>query len=211
VATVTKENFYFFISVVTKNSAENYWGLIDGGTYSGSWVYMGNLRNLNLEVNVSSVFLKQENTKTCTLCSATMLLRRYAIVCHKDYKLITESEVRKVAWGSNGLKGTFTYGGVKVTYYSGEFKNLNYEDKRAKLIEMLHANPEGIVLYDSHKPHAVLLLDYDEVTDTFYIADPATGKGRVPLDQSTTLGTGQQCKIENLDKIWYIPEQIPLY
>lgn len=159
-------------------------------------------------VNDSNVFLKQATTKTCTLASATMMLRRHAIQ-DKDagWSAITESAVRKVAWTSDGLLNRFTYRGMLVK--SKGLASAGYKttaQKKAYFYSILKSYPEGFVAYNGNQPHAVLITDYDAATDTFYCADPSSGaaKGRIKLSASTLKGSSQNQKIANCTKIWYI-------
>ena len=57
----------------------------------------------------------------------------------------------------------------------------------------------GIVAYDSNKPHAIALTDYDAETDTFYCSDPAECcvKARVPVSEAII-------SLENVDVVWYV-------
>lgn len=198
---------------VSVNSAGNYWGRLDGSGY----IYMGNLRSGFEALNEVSVFLKQPYSGPCTLYAAVMMLRRHAILQGKDYLSITPDSVEKYAWIEGvGLKGEFTYDSTKVTTYQTNpgvwsITSKDYQWKHDKFIELLSTHPEGIVVFDAKKPHAVILLDYNAATDTFYAADSADYKGRndltgrIPLSSVTTTGTGQKGKIEQIDKIWYIP------
>lgn len=155
-------------------------------------------------LNTSDIFIEQENKDpvegTCTLASTTMLLRRNAVLLGKSYTEITENSVKSIAWTDGGIRPEFTYSGVYVSNFI-----LSKKDKKMFLINKLSIHPEGIVIYDSHKPHAVLLTDYDYATDTFYVSDPL-GRiiGRVPISESTMKGSGQDGKINHIDKIWLI-------
>ncbi len=51
--------------------------------------------------------------------------------------------------------------------------------------------------YDSNKPHAIALTDYDAETDTFYCSDPAeccSAKARVPVSEAII-------SLENVDVV----------
>ena len=63
----------------------------------------------------------------------------------------------------------------------------------------MEEHPEGIVAYDSNKPHAIALTDYDAETDTFYCSDPAEccAKARVPVSEAII-------SLENVDVVWYV-------
>ena len=158
-----------------------------------------------VNINDGSVFVKQATNYTCTLASAVMLVRRRAIVKgNSNWANITESAMRGTAWlEGTGLYNTFTYAGVTVnstTSFSA--------GKKQTIINYLQGRPEGIVVYDFSIPHAVLITDYDSATDTFYCADPANGaaSGRIPFANATTKGSGQEGKINEIDKIWYVKD-----
>lgn len=155
------------------------------------------------DIDNSALFLKQQTNYTCTLCSATMMLRRKAYLKNQNYNTITEGAVRRNAWiNGTGLKWSFSYGGMNVSH---QYLSGTTAQKRAKLIQLLNSHREGIVVYDTTIPHAVLLTDYNEKLGTFYIADPS-GKimGRTALINSSTRGSGQDGKISNFSKIWLI-------
>lgn len=169
-----------------------------------------------LEMNAASieddqVFLNQQTNYTCTLVSATMMVRRTAILAGlENWESITESSMRKVAWKEGaGLYYNFSYtlNGVKITvkgYENG--LSGSYETKKAKLIKLLGEHPEGVVIYNHYPAHAILLTKYDESTDTFYCADPAPNitRGQIPLSKSSLAGSGQTEKISGLDTYWIV-------
>lgn len=163
------------------------------------------LQALAVTINDDDVFLKQDASGECTLISATMMLRRRAIVDgNADWKSITRDDVAKTAWVGAGLRYSFSYMGMDVSH--AEFAS---NDKKTELIKLLSQHPEGIEIYDDGIPHAVLLTDYDSSTDTFYCADPAKGiaSGRIKLSESWNAknrGGTQDGVINNLYKYWYI-------
>ena len=71
------------------------------------------------------------------------------------------------------------------------------EAKKQVLIQLLAEHPEGIVLYDRSRPHAVLLTDYTD--GVFYCSDPAgsVSLGRVPISAASISIAGASC-------YWYI-------
>lgn len=158
-----------------------------------------------VHIDDSEVFIKQ-SPSACTLASATMLLRRKAILDgDENWSSITESAVRKVAWTS-GLAWSFTYNGVHITVArKGTWSGSSVESKKQALIELLAAHPEGVVAYDRSYPHAVLLTHYDYETDVFYCSDPVTSRpqGVIPLSQASTNGSGQDGKLAQIDQLWY--------
>ena len=158
-----------------------------------------------VSTNDSTVFLKQNTGSTCTLSAAAMMLRRRAILDgSSNWTSITESNLKPTAWVTGeGARFNYTYNGVSVTAKS--LKNFS-GDKKEYFISMLSAHPEGIVVYNHSKPHAVLLTDYDVTTDTFYCADPSTAapNGRIKFLNSRIPGDTQDSKIANINQIWYV-------
>lgn len=149
------------------------------------------------------VYVVQSQRHTCTLVATTMMLRNYAYQMDSVYEQVTESAVRGCAWNSKGLKWDFTLGSVNVQM-SRDITDA--EDKKAYLIELLKAHPEGVVAYDAHAPHAVWLFGYDEDSDTFYCADSVTDVAgrRITLAESILSGETQEDKIAALDRVWHV-------
>ncbi len=152
------------------------------------------------DINDDSVWVNQSASGRCTLASAVMLMRRYALLRgDSDWAEITEDAIESVAWPSGGLQWSFDYttsGGVIQVRHTG----LSSNDKRKQeLIELLQIHPEGVVLYRSGV-HAVLLTDYDAVNDEFYCCDPsqARPKARILLTDS------YKVSVSNAAYIWYI-------
>ena len=153
------------------------------------------------------IYLKQpKDSLTCTLYAAMMMLRRKAWMDNKEWRGITEQEVKPIAW-NEGLKWHFTYGGMDTwrENFSG-----GVTEKKQKLISMLEEHPEGIVIYNWNIPHAVLLTDYTD--GVFYSADsdfnPLRPKGRIPLSETLI---AERCNTKDQDLIinslggyWYI-------
>ena len=158
------------------------------------------------DINDSSVFLKQpKGSNTCTLFSAAMMLRRRAIIDgNTSWKSITDSTIKSVAWGSNGLNWQWAYSGMSVN--SAQFSANSSTTTKNQIINMLSNHPEGIIAYNGNQPHAVLITDYCAVTDTFYCADPSSNApaGRIELVRAVISGSTQATKINNLTRYWYI-------
>lgn len=146
---------------------------------------------LALDMNVDAGFyFKQSTSKTCTLASAAMMIRRYAYFNALDgWTDVTENSIRSTAW-YNGLSHDFTYKEMQVGY---DTLPSNQTEKINRLIELLQQHPEGIVLYDRTRPHAVLLTDY--TNGVFYCADPArnVSAGRIPLTSTTVSVARASC------------------
>lgn len=158
------------------------------------------------DLNQPNVFLKQCTPVTCTLSSAAMMLRRTAIAAgDSDWEEITEENIRSVAWVDGlGLLWNFTAYNMTVGhgYFSGE-------NTRLDLLDLLDSYPQGVLIYNggnNGQSHAVILTDYDEVTDTFYVADPSSAapEGRIKLEDSTIVGETQNEQINNLTSYWYV-------
>ena len=126
---------------------------------------------VDLNVDVGFYF-KQSRGGTCTLASAAMMLRRRAYLDGMDSWVdVTENGIKSTAW-SGGLSHSFTYNDMHVGYAtlpSGKAA------KTEALVSILAEHPEGIVLYDRTRPHAVLLTDYTD--GVFYCSDPSNGDG----------------------------------
>ena len=150
------------------------------------------------DINNPEVFLKQQESDTCTLCANVMMLRRAAIMKGmSNWKDITESSARSTVWVENaGVWLDYTYKGIRVSNDSVASPVLE------TLKNLLAAHPEGIVASDKHFPHAILLTDY--TNGTFYCADPSstTPAGRIPASKASI-------KLENVDDFWYVASELP--
>ena len=150
---------------------------------------------LAVDLNVDAGFyFKQSRGGTCTLASAAMMLRRRAFLDGlTDWTDVTENSVRGSAW-SGGLAHSFNYNAMQVGYAT---LPSGTEAKKQTLIQLLAEHPEGIVLYDRSRPHAVLLTDYTD--GVFYCSDPAgsVSSGRVPISAASISIGSSSC-------YWYI-------
>lgn len=170
--------------------------LIGSGVFSAQPVEAATVYDINAE----DVFLKQQSVDGhCTLLSSAMMLRRYALLRgDADWSSITEETVMPVAWTASGMQHIYSYttsgGSIDVAYDSLP----GGEDNREILISLLEEHPEGVVIYYTGAPHAVLLLDYSN--GTFYCADPATSYplGRIPLRESF------EVREDNVTAYWYV-------
>ena len=95
----------------------------------------------------NDVFIRQERSDTCTLASATMMLRgKMYLSGDNRWSGITEASVRSAAWTTAGLLFNFTYNvdsttNMKVTHESAKGISVS------RLKQLLDKHPEGIVLY----------------------------------------------------------------
>lgn len=149
------------------------------------------------QLNNKEVFLKQSQARVCTLTASAMMVRRAAMLMgNADWKQITEQSVRKDAWSQGtGLKWNFKTSGISVTH-----KQLA---SAGALITLLNSHPEGVVIYNSRKPHAILITDYTD--GIFYCSDPANDKpyGRYPVSQASIT-------IESATRCWYVKQPLGL-
>lgn len=156
--------------------------------------------------NPDGVFLKEECSGTCTLASATMMLRQKSLnEGNSTWKNITQKSVRAYGWVEGvGIRMSFTYYGMKV-------KRIDFaagSDRREEILSLLAEHPEGIEIYDRAVPHAVFLTRYDEDEDVFYCADPGLSTEEMALEDSwmrkVFSGAGQEDIIEGIDNAWVI-------
>ena len=158
------------------------------------------------QLNAGNVFLKQNTSVTCTLASAAMILRRTAIAAgYNDWEQITEENIRNVGW-VDGIGLLWNFSCYNMTIGHGYFSGT---DNKMSMIDLLEKYPQGVVIYNggnSGQSHAVVLTDYDEKSDTFYAADPASSapSGRIKLTESTIKGETQDEQIDNLTSYWYV-------
>ncbi len=149
------------------------------------------------ELNAREVFLKQSQARVCTLTASAMMIRRAAMLSgDSSWRQITEQSVRKYAWADKtGLKWNFTASGITVVH-----KQLSSE---SELIRLLDKHPEGIVIYDPRKPHAILVTDYTD--GVLYCSDPSNDRpsGRYPIAMaSITARSASRC--------WYVKKPAEL-
>lgn len=152
-----------------------------------------------------SIYLTQEASGRCTLCSATMMLRsRMYLSGNALWSSITESAIKSVAWPSEGLKWNWTYSidNNKMTVAHETVSGIS----SSQLKRVLDSHPEGIVLYCKNVSHAVFLTGYSG--NTFYCADTITKyAGTKRTLENTWLGEkcGSQANIlKNVSAYWYI-------
>ena len=152
------------------------------------------------------IYLTQAQSRSCTLCSATMMLRSCVYIHGSDlWQQVTEWDVGAYAWTGDGLCWRFGYtlGNNQFVISQNSCSGITVEELKA----VLDTHPEGIVLYcGGGAPHGVFLTDYE--ADTFYCADPAYSYAgdRVPLEQSL-LGArhgSQENILSAVCAYWYI-------
>ena len=155
----------------------------------------------------NNVYIKQQESVTCTLAAATNMIRaRFYLSDNDDWQNVTESSVHPVGWTNGmGLNGefTYTYNGNSAHVSMGTVNGMAV----ATLKWLLDEHPEGVVIYSySPQMHAVMVTDY--VGDTFYCvdSDPGCASGRIPLASTVILGRyGSQANIlANIQEYWVI-------
>ena len=157
------------------------------------------------QLNDSNVFLKQAGSDTCTLCAAAMMMRRYSMLRgDSGWSSITESAIKSKAWkNGEGLRWSFSYSNSSVGNISVGHYTLPGGSANEALIQAELKNcPEGIVIYNTSVPHAVLLTDYTD--GVYYCADPlgSISKGRIPLTSS------YKVRIDNVKAYWKVTSPI---
>lgn len=148
-------------------------------------------------LNSPSVFVKQQESYTCTLASNVMMLRRAALLRgDSDWKSITEDSCSSVLWTGWGMRFDYTYKNISV-----DCERI-YGNSTEALKKLLNEHPEGIVAYDYDYPHAILLTDY--TNGKFYCSDPARccGTGRIEATQSLVDTSG-------IEAYWYVTSNLP--
>ena len=182
----------------------------DGGLIGGSSTSLGqnsaDIQNLQStssgatfqDINSNSVWIKQAVTGsngTCTLASATMMLRRAAMMNgDANWNSITESAVRAKAWAP-GLRWDFWYSNIPVQ--KGDLPGGSSNTSR--LINILKNHQEGVVGFDTSVGHAVLITDY--TNGTFYCCDPLYAK-KTPISQAWKV------TIKGMTKYWYVSSYV---
>lgn len=166
--------------------------------------------------NPQGVYLKQETRGTCTLLSATMMLRQKSLnEGNPTWKNIIPKSVREYGWIEGvGIKSSFTYYGMTV-----KRTDIGGENNKSVIIKALKEHPEGVEIYDRNVPHAVMLTRYDEENDIFYCADPGLSDQEMKLGDSWMrklfTGADQEDIINGVDSIYVITSykmmDIPAY
>ena len=154
------------------------------------------------------LYLTQNVSGTCTLCSAAMMIRS-GMYLHgnSNWTKVTENGLRSDAWISGaGLRWSFshTVGNTTVQVGHQNVSGMTVESLQA----LLRVHPEGIVLYCGKLPHALFLTGYDG--DIFYCADTVKGiSGQQIMLKDSWLGIkyGSQAAIlKAVTAYWYIAD-----
>lgn len=158
----------------------------------------------------SNVFLTQQTSVTCTLASATMAVRRKALLAEDpQWSSITEESMRKIGWGA-GLSHKFTY---RTSRYAYTITHKNFDmnsgmtmaQKKEKIISLLNQHPEGLAIYarDGYNGfhqgnHCILLTRYED--GVFYCGDPASKKTKKEMP----IKYARKVTIQNFASYWYV-------
>lgn len=152
------------------------------------------------------LFLTQEGSGTCTLCSAAMMVRSTLYIHGNDaWPTVTQEALRTGAWLNGvGLKWNFKYTAESCEVQVG-YRGLDGISAEG-LRKILEDHPEGIVFYCGDIPHAVFL--FDEQDGVFYCAETVRGYSgeRIPLEDSwigDIYGT-QERILANATAYWYV-------
>lgn len=155
------------------------------------------------ESRAEDFYFAQNGSGRCTITSVAMMVRRAAFLDGRsDWQDLGLDSVTADGWCSAGVKWNFETAGYDIGV-------IDVAGTSDALRELLDEHPEGIAAYDPNVPHAVLLTDYDEETDTFYCADPANYKAgsRIPLAESWNgecRGSSQSRVVAGLTRAWII-------
>ena len=158
----------------------------------------------------NELFLTQNVSGTCTLCSAAMMVRN-SLYLHgnSDWSSVTENVLRRDAWVEGvGLKWNFSHKVGNTTVKVGREVVNGVTIQGLKNI--LDQHPEGVVLYCGKLPHAVFLTGYDG--DVFYCADTVKGiSGRQITLKESWLGIkygSQAAVLKKVTAYWYVSSYI---
>ena len=154
----------------------------------------------------NELFLTQEGSGTCTLCSAAMMVRSAMYIHGNDeWTTVTQETLRTGAWLNGvGLKWNFKYTAESCVVHVGYqgVSGISVE----KLQKILDDHPEGIVLYCGKIPHAVFLFAYEG--DVFYCAETVKGYSgeRIALEDSWIgdIYGAQEQILPNVTAYWYV-------
>ena len=158
------------------------------------------------KTNEQTIYLKQQTSVSCTLSSVAMVIRDlYKQNDNPNWMETTEETIKSTAWAPGaGLRWYFTYDGIEFA------RKALTGNKKEILTSLLKSHPEGIVIHDRDFPHAVLLTDYDQKNDIFYIGDPSpkVPKGRLQLVQGRVQGINQDEIINQFDAYWVVVSNV---
>ena len=193
--TINNENFY------------SYWSSAKAATTKSN------------NLNDSSIYMKQNRgSSNCTLYSCAHMMRRKAILDGRsDWKTISKNAVEnansafaKAAWiQGKGLKGTIKYQLAKGYTLKAQMYNCKSGMSKDKLISLLKKHPEGVEVYDTGIPHAVLVTSYNSKTGVFYCVDSDPGQPKGIIKLSSCLigdrhGNNQSKALKGIKKYWII-------
>lgn len=207
-------------------TSDGYWVFSGNITKNQYQINTSDVRYFEKPVSTTKVFREQlifgQGAGTCTLASYSNLMRRYEIIYKNSTTLLNKDEnyFGQFAWGSAGLKGTIYFTPfsptVVVSPVSDTVSFINKDNNhvqvwKKKIIDWLRVRPEGIIAYSrdpkTNAVHAILITDYDSVTDTFFMYDPgpvADITVRTKLVNAKIYGVTQNEKIKSFFKYWMV-------
>ena len=104
-----------------------------------------------VELNSTSVFLKQETGRTCTLSATLMMFRRGALINgDENWNSFTEGNYRSKWWGNGGMVWYPKSGDMSGATYSiaKDLKiSTDLAARKKYFIKELERHREGIVIY----------------------------------------------------------------
>ena len=168
--------------------------------------YVPQARAEHIPALPDELFLTQNVTGTCTLCSSAMMIRTSMYLRgNNNWSKVTENALRPSAWMTGvGLYWNFshTVGNTTVKVGHKNISGITIKDLKA----LLDDHPEGIVLYCGGLPHAVYLTGYDG--DVFYCADTVQGiSGKQVTLKKSWLGImygSQAAVLKRVTAYWYV-------
>lgn len=189
------------------------------GIYSASDKAVIELKIHVISLTDPVIYMKQSyGSSNCTLYACAHMMRRRAILDHRsDWEQISQdavenenSELAKAVWiNGQGLRGEFSYklaDGYTLKGYCVETQGMSAET----MVQLLKSHPEGIEVYDTGIPHAVLITSYDEASGVFYCTDSDPGQGSdaiIPLADcliGDRNGSNQDNVLATINKYWYL-------
>ena len=168
--------------------------------------YVPQARAQHIPALPDELFLTQNVTGTCTLCSSAMMIRTSMYLRgNNNWPKVTENALRPSAWMEGvGLYWNFSHkvGNTTVKVSHKNISGITIKDLKA----LLDDHPEGIVLYCGGLPHAVYLTGYDG--DVFYCADTVQGiSGKQVSLKKSWLGImygSQAAVLKRVTAYWYV-------
>ncbi|MCQ2497150.1 MAG: RICIN domain-containing protein [Lachnospiraceae bacterium] len=202
-----RKNEKVFVKYSFTNSAGNTWYLLDDGSY----IYSANLSLTSAENELKNVkgvwqqywYSSKENRSggLCTIVSCFAMLKRRSILDHGSTAL-SFGDVNAVNYGSRnvlfvkdgknywetngGLYPERSYWVEGYTYKTKRNEDANQIHNKKFYIDLLEKKPEGVCIQVNYSggQHCILLSDYDEAEDMFYVYDGVVSDDRRKITES---------------------------